>query len=334
MRTITLALLLSLALFGGKASAQSGLLDLAERGCRVAGYLEGYEWICYASELAGNVQELIAGFHEEMSVFGQDLFSSWLNDSLATIGTNVSTGQVTSVLSNLNSALQEGPAAFREAIREAVGDLRRASYRAPRSPRNSPDWWYEEAVRSNPNLAAGHGMLNARQDQLIETRGEASAVHDLNVRLAGEVASSTAMQDGMAKVLRPSIGGVGGGDAAKLEDAARTAVSSRAAIQSMTEGMANLMRHQAVFSGSISESLRVMAQQQTMTTWELQLAVNTLTQQLEMDIARERAALQAEINEDFEAGRQLGMTLEGMTQGTLAVLAPDTDALSLDRLGW
>jgi hypothetical protein len=334
MRTIAFTLLLNLALLGGHASAQSGLLDLAGQGCRIAGHMEGFEWICYAADLVNNVTDLITGLHGEMSAFGQELFSSWLNDSLAAIGTNLNTGQVAGVLGSLNNALQEGPAAFRQAIRDAVGNLRRAAERAPRSPRDSPDWWYEEATRSNPNLVAGHGILNAQQDQLIETRGEAAAVHEFNVQLAGQVAESTAIQDGMAQVLRPSLGGVGGGDAARLEDAARTAVSTRAAIQSMTEGMANLMRHQAVFSGSISESLRVLAQQQTMTTWELQLAVNTLTQQLEMEIARERAALQAEIYEEYEAGRQLGVTLGGMMEGTLSVLRPDADDLRFENLGW
>ena len=72
-----------------------------------------------------------------------------------------------------------------------------------------------------------------------------------------------------------------------LEDDVNTAVSTRAAIQALTEGVADMMRHDATFQSNLAESVKVLAQQQVMTNWELQLAVQTLTDQREKEIAED-----------------------------------------------
>ena len=128
--------------------------------------------------------------------------------------------------------------------------------------------------------------------------------------------------------------GASGGTAARLEDRARTAVSSRAALVVLTEGLADLMRQEAVFSGAIVEHLRVLSQQQVMTTWQLQLAVNSLSDQLAAEVARDQAALQRYVSRAFDEGRQLAHTFAHVSSEAGRVLEPDLGALAWESVGW
>ena len=292
------------------------------------------------------MNDLITDFHEECVDFGRELFGGWIEDALASIAQDTGLAELNGYFGQLDTALTEGPRAFREAVSKVIGDLRLSNRLKRQDPqvlierlkdpnrelRNYSDL-YDIAVQTNPNAVAADGILNSRQDQLLETRAEA-AVHDLNTKLAEQVADATKMQDAAAQVLAPSVGGLGGGDAAKLEDAARTAVSSCAAIQTLTEGMANLMCQQATFSGDISENLRVLTQQQVMTTWELQLAINTLTEQMNADVAKEKAELEAQLAREYDAGTELAESLRNTAAGTTVVLSPNLDVLEFGSLGW
>ena len=340
-------LLLSLCLLfplNTQARAQS-LLDLFEIGCSELGIIEGYEWICKAGDLANNIDEFLRGIHEDFVGFGRELFDDWIEDALATIAEKFGLSDLNNLFDDLDRALSEGPAKFREAIRDAVADLRLSNRAARKDPVelieeikkgevNDYGVLYDIAVQTNPNIVTAEGIINARQDQLLETRAEAAAVHELNTKLAEEVADSSTMQDAVAQVLQPSIGGLKGGDAAQLDDAARTAVSSRAAIQVMTEGIADLMRQQATFSGNLSDSLRVLAQQQVMTTWELQLAIATLTEQMNAEVAKEKAAIEAQLAREYDAGIELAESMATMAEGTAASLSPKFEELEFRKLGW
>lgn len=342
-KTVIISLMICLSFL--PVSKAQNLLELFELGCTELGFLEGYEWICKAGDLADGVNEFLQSFHEDFVVFGQTLFDDWMEDALASIAEQADLADLTTLFDDLDDALAEGPVAFREAISEAVAAIRLSNRTERQNPVdlinmieageiNTYSVLYDIAVQTNPNVVAAEGIMNARQDNLLESRAEAAAVHELNTQLAEQIATSTSMQDAVAQVLEPSIGGLGGGDAAQLDDAARTAVSSRAAIQVMTEGLADLMRQQATFSGYLSDSLRVLTQQQVMTTWELQLAINTLTEQMNTEINQEKAAIEAQLARDYDSGIELAESLKSVALGTAATLSPDLDTLEFESLGW
>ena len=87
------------------------------------------------------------------------------------------------------------------------------------------------------------------------------------------------------------------------------------------------MRQDAAFSGATIEHLRVLSQQQVLTTWQLQHAVSVLVSEQERQIARERARLQTRLAQQSELGRQMGETLSGVAQGVTGVLEADTTDL-------
>jgi hypothetical protein len=335
-RTVCLLLLI---LGMGGASAQSGLGDLAQQGCTYAqdaadliGIQEGFEWICYASDLIQKVEATLTTFHEELGALGGEVLRPWLQDAFASVADEVGAGELEGVFADLERVLTEGPGAFRQAVEDAVDRvLALRDSKAP--PPGSPDARIETAF-NHPNLAAGETILRAQEKRALTARAEAAAAHDLNAQLAGEVAASTGAQDAVARILEPSVGGLGGGDAAQLEDAVRTATSTRAALQALTEGVADMMRHEAVLSGTMVEHLRTLSQQQVMTTWELQLAVNTLVEQREAEIAEERAALQAQIDASYEAGEEIGQAISSLAGAAATTMTPDTESLSLGALGF
>ncbi len=333
MRHLNRKLALMILLFTLVPSkAQSNLFDL-EGACQMFAP-DLCAWITYASDLAASVRDLIGNFHQEFVQFGEELFSNWLKDALSTVSIGVDAQALEAAFAGFEEIVRRGPSAVRDEIRRVVNNLTLLRLTNQNAPQYSPDWWYEQAISANPNLLAAELASSTQEGQAAAAKIEAAAVHDLNVKLGATLAESTATQDAMAKVLNPSIGGVGGGDAAQLEDAVRTATSTRAAIQVLTEGIADLMRHEAVFSGNLQETLKVLAQQQVMTTWELQLAVQTLVEQREEEIAVARAELQARINQEYEAGEQLGSALEGLVGSTLPLLRPDVSHLNMEALGW
>ncbi len=266
-----------------------------------------------------------------MAAFAQDLFDTWFSDSLRTLGANLPGAAIDGALQELQNAITEGPDVFRAKVREVMDELRLSNRSAPRAPENTPDWWLEQATRANPNLAVGEARNEQRIAELATMNAEAHAAHAMNEALAKEVSESTASRDAMTAVLGlPTVSGVPNpnpGTANKLEEKAKLANSTRTALVYLTEGLADLMRQDAAFSGATIEHLRVLSQQQVLTTWQLQHAVSVLVSEQERQIARERARLQTRLAQQSELGRQMGETLSGVAQGVSGVLAADTTDL-------
>lgn len=310
-------------LSGGAAKAQQvDFLNLARQLCQTA----NQEWVCHALQLPGQVEGLMGSFHGDMANFGRQLLNSWLRDAVGTLGARIDSQQLAAVVDQLSLAITQGPAQLRQAIEQAVGDLRLSNLLAPRSPQHSPDWWGEQAELVNPNLAIAGEVIRRRQEQAVIVQTEAAAVQEANLQLAREVQEATAAREAVARVTLPQAGA-----AAQLESRARTATSTRAAIVHLTEGIAELMRQEAVFSGTIIEHLRVLSQQQVKTTWQLQLAVNALTEELSAEAQRNQAAMQQRIRTAYSEGERLGQTFRSVGQQLAPVMRPNN---RLDELRW
>lgn len=317
-------------LIGSMGRAQT-LSDVFGTACTTVGGTGGFEWICTAGQLVNNVEELVTSLHGDMAAFAQDLFESWFSDALSTLGSKLGGAEIDAALQELNDAIAEGPAAFQAKLREVVNALQLANFLAPDPPKNSPDWWFGRATRSNPTLTIGEAENKIAEKHLIIAEGEARAAHKMNEALARGVSESTASREAMAAVLgMPSVPGVPNpneGTAAELEERARLANSTRTALVYLSEGLADLMRQEAAFSGVIVEHLRVLSQQKVMTTWQLQHVVSTLVREQERAIAEARARLELHIARQYEEGRTMGQALSGIAQGIVTTLDADTSSL-------
>ena len=273
----------------------------------------------------------MTSLHGDMADFAQDLFDTWFDDALRTLGANLPGKDIDKALKDMSDALADGPAAFRAKVREVLDNLRLSNRTAARAPKDTPDWWLEQTTRANPNVAIGEARGEQRVAELAAMNAEARAAHAMNEELAQQVSESTASRDAMANVLGtvniPNIPTPNQGTAAELEENARLANSTRTALVYLTEGLADLMRQDAAFSGAIIEHLRVMSQQEVMTTWQLQHAVSALVGEQERQIARERARLQTRLAQQATLGQQMGDALTGVAGGVEEVLEGDVTEL-------
>ena len=339
-RYIALSVGILTSLFPGPARAQvlPGLPEVpalpnpgevGEDLCNAAG--DVCDWIGYALSLATQLQGLMDEFHGEITGMGEDLYgeaTGWLKDSLASVSLGVDTEQVEAAFADIEQAIKEGPSALREATRASVRTLTRQRYAGQDAPADSPDGRFEEMTRTLPNVAAAEVVSAVEQEETAALKAEAASVTETSWKLGAVAQQNTAGADTATTVLAP------GGDADTLEDDVNTAVSTRAAVQALTEGVADLMRHNATFESNLAESVKVLAQQQVMTNWELQLTVQALLDERENKIAEERARMQLEINGLYEESEQLtGQFADVVTAGA-HLLTPDTSSLDPGALGW
>lgn len=262
---------------------------------------------------------------------GEDLYgeaTGWLKDSLASVSMGVEAEQVEAAFADIEQAIKEGPSALREATRASVRTLTRQRYANQNAPANSPDGRFIEMTRTLPNVAAAEVVSAVEQEETAALKAEAASVTETSWKLGAVAQQNTAATDTAMTILAP------GGDADTLEDDVNTAVSTRAAVQALTEGVADMMRHNATFESNLAESIKLLAQQQVMTNWELQLTVQALLDERENKIAEERAQMEMEINGLYEESEQLtGQFADVVTAGA-HLLTPDTSSLNPGALGW
>lgn len=320
---------------------RSTLIQVADAVCDFSSYTgnwigaDNVDWICYVGRLPLDAHDLLDGLHNELAEFGKELLEDWLADALSTVGNRVDASEIETALDHVRDAMREGPRELRAAVRDAVEQMFVSNMNAPRAADFSPAWWGEEARRQNPNIAMSEMHAEKRRLRAAEARTEAAMAHEASLELAEQVGDAQGTQEAVMEVLRPEVpGGPNPGTAAQLEDRARTATSTRAAIQALSEGIADLMRQDAVFSGAMIEHLRVLSQQQVYTTWQLQLAVNSLTEQLEDEVSKRQFALRQRISRAYLEGDATGQSFKSFSDDLGVTLNPNFDHMSWDDVGW
>jgi len=304
--------------------------QIGEDICNAAGNV--CDWIGYALSLAEQLQGLMDEFHSEIAGMGDDLYgeaTDWLNDSLSTVSMGVDTGVVEQAFANIEQSLKEGPSSLRTALRMNLRTLTKSRLANDEdAPKDSPDGRYNETVRTIPSVAAAEVVSALEQEEAALIKAESAGINETSFKLGAVVQQNTAAQDTARNILAP------GGDADSLEDDVNTAVSTRAAIQALTEGLADTMRHDATFQSNLSETVKALSQQQVMTNWQLQLTVQSLIDEREAEIASAQAEVEAEINNIYEESERVTGQFQGVITSGAGLLTPETATLNPATLGW
>lgn len=303
--------------------------QIGEDICNAAGNV--CDWITYALSLAEQLQGLMDEFHGEIAGMGDDLYgeaTGWLKDSLSTVSMGVDLGVVQNAFTNIEQSLKEGPSALRTALRENIRTLTANRLQSENAPIDSPDGRYNEVVRTIPSVAAAEVVSALEQEEAALIKAESAGINETSFKLGAVVQQNTAAQDTATTILAP------GGDADSLEDDVNTAVSTRAAVQALTEGLADTMRHDATFQSNLSETVKALSQQQVMTNWQMQLTVQALLDDREAEIASAQAEVEAEINTIYEESERVTGQFERVVTSGAGLLTPDTGTLDPAALGW
>ena len=225
-------------------------------------------------------------------------------------------GELEGFVDDITTALREGPEELNKVLQEKLDEIRNEAFAD--SPNNykpqSPDWWSEYARRANPNLTAAEAVTTDQKLTLLERSIQTEAAYEKAAELAETAATFNAVTQKVNEVLgTPMLGpidGLGDGEAQQLRDDATTAVSTRAGVRYLTEGIATLMEQQATYNGDISSKLTIQIQQQALTNHQLNVLARTLAEERLSEMAQARAELQAEIESDYDRGEQVSETLD------------------------
>jgi hypothetical protein len=279
--------------------------DFLNQACGI----EGLAWVCEARALVLSVQTITEDILEDFQAFANSNFERFLQDGLEYVATQLDLGDVQTFVDDITAAIREGPEEMQAVLQERLDEARQEAFadNPNNYPPQSPDWWSEYARRANPNLTAAEAVGTDQRSLESEAASEKSR------ELAETAATFNAVTQKVNEVLgTPLVGqidGLGDGEAQQLRDNATTAVSTRAGIRYLTEGIATMMEQEATYNQDISSKLTIQVQQQALTNHQLNMLARTLAEERMSEIAIAKAELQAEIEADYERGEELATTL-------------------------
>jgi hypothetical protein len=295
-------------------------------------------WVCEARALVLNIQTVTEDIFNDFEVFAETNFERYLQDGLEVIVSQLGFDEVQGFVDDITNAIREGPEELAATLQEHLDEARNAAFTD--SPNNyspqSPDWWSAYARRANPNLTAADAVTTDQGLELLERSMQSEAANEKAKELAESVATFNAVTQKVNEVLgTPVLGqidGLGDGEAQQLRDNATTAISTRAGIRYLTEGIAGLMEQEATYNQDISSKLTAQIQQQSLTNHQLNVLARTLTEERMTEMAQAKAELQAEIEGDYERGEALVQTLTTTEQWMTSFFTRDI-ATTLDVPG-
>jgi hypothetical protein len=295
-------------------------------------------WVCEARALVLNVQSIAEDIFNDFEVFAESNFERFLQDGLEVVVSQLGIGEVQGFVDEISNAIREGPEELTATLQDHLDEARNAAFRdTPNNyPPQSPDWWSAYARRANPNLTAADAVTTDQGLALLERSMQSEAANEKSKELAESVATFNAVTQKVNEVLgTPVLGqipGLGDGEAQQLRDNATTAISTRAGIRYLTEGIAGLMEQEATYNQDISSKLTAQIQQQSLTNHQLNVLARTLTEERMSEITNAKAELQAEIEGDYERGEALAQTLT-TTEGWMTSFFTRDIATTLDVPG-
>lgn len=203
---------------------------------------------------------------------------AWWEYAVPQISTVLGRSEVDGVLSYLLSMAGRVPSTISGWIQALVNQILGQASSSP-SPGTASES-LKKVAELNPAIRRGERGSLGRQVQAVRLVAESEAVQNQTEEIANQLASSTATDDAAAAAME---------NADRLQQSVMDAQSSRALLQYLGEGIADLMRQQATFPTIIARHLAALSQQQALSNRELQLVVTALAQQL-LDQERERRA--------------------------------------------
>ncbi len=328
--------LVCLCLLIPTTNAKAQLDQIIRDACGFAGNIQGYEWICTVKALSGQVEGLMENIVVDFEDFAKQQFEYFLTDALGAVSDSMGLAQVDQFVQGISDAIRTGPQEIRtllagqmENFRNQVFNRHKGQYRP-----YSPDWWYEVAREVSPNLRAADAIEKNRSVRFVEQTIES----EVNTQKTQDIAQTVAELSGAAEITdkvmgNPILGAVGfnGGDANNLRDSARLAISTRAGIRVLTEGIAAYMEQSAGYNQEIATMLQAQTQVQALTNYQMSNLVNTLTQEALTNIADRQAQIQSEINATYERGQDTAVNLRRVGRVAETMMGEDANQIPMVR---
>ncbi len=243
-------------------------------------------FLCTARDIVNHAVETIQGLNQDLTNYANRAANGLLDSAATAFGDTLGLNAVNAGMQNIKTIVTNTTGQARAALEKSIDGLfarsvRNLFARDPQRPLSDPKNLGALARMMSPEAASTAIELEQRQQGLLKMQGNASITLNQARARAAELAGNRSATELNALVNTPITG-----RAASLEQRVGAAVSSREAIQRMTEGIADVMSTIATANSQVNASIASLAEQNVYTLQELQSLV-------ELESQKELANLEA-----------------------------------------
>ena len=254
-------------------------------------------FLCTARDIVNDGVNTITGLNQDLSSYANRAAGGLLDGAVTAFGETAGLDTVNAGMRSIRAIVGNTTGQARAALEQSLDGLYKQSVRNlfavdKSRPLSDPRNLGALARMMNPEAAVTAVQIEARQKGVLELQGNAAITLNQARASAAKLAGNRSATDLNALVNTPVTG-----LAASLESRVGAAVSSREAIQRMTEGIADVMSVMATSNSQVTAHIAAMAEQNVYTLQELQSLVELESQkELAQLEASQRAAETAMLN--------------------------------------
>ncbi|MGL4611999.1 MAG: hypothetical protein ACRCYY_20365 [Trueperaceae bacterium] len=258
-----------------------GVLENIPLGLEVP---EELTWLCATVPSIDRAANLAQGFLNDVNGFTNQTMNDSLRKLGDAMGWQVGDTDVQTLIDDAMTNVQDGVFSAKGVAGQVLSQLHQAVLnRDDLTPANATEAEAEMAdvLENTPSYTMQQlQSVEIHQDNILRSAQAVDVVSQAKT-LAASAAARGDEQQLLLRVTNPAhaIPGNPGGTADEAEDAAFAAVSSRAAIQAGVEADADFMRQMATSTVNTTQALKEQAYQQTLTTQQLGLLVESIGEQ-------------------------------------------------------
>ncbi len=257
-------------------------------------------WLDWIWQLRTQIDQLVLVIERIRDALATSV-NGWWQQILPQVAHDLKLADLQPVLDMLRETMTQLPADLRRWFEALLARVQAQAIQVPEP--GSTDDSFRRVVSLDPRLREAERHSVARQANAASFLALSELVQQSTDTIADKVAHSTATVHSAQQALR---------DADSLTRSVAGAQSSRALLQYLGEGLADLMRQNATLSGIVSQHLAALSQQEALSTRDLHIIVSLLAQDV---LAQE----QARRGQAAAAQEALRMLAEGYSQSLVAV---------------
>ena len=298
------------------------------QACTYAGNIQGFSWLCSIQWLIMRYEYLQKYLAQDLVQFAKGLAVDLVRTQLGALAGKLGLTKIDQAVNQLYQWSLSFPANLQLRVRQLVGQLtldKLWAWVTGRSdgPQGSPTQLVQQATRGHPNLAAAKLVNEGVQETVANIAIRAAAYQEHNAVQVEQQANDA--KEGQDQYIANLMGNPLAGKQGlidQIKEKAKTADSTRAAVQYLTEAVADLIGAQAQGLMMVADRLDQMLQQQVMTTSQLSDTVQLLALEQNRKAQEFEAALEQEMAAAYEEGEQAAEVLNAGQQALFQSAGP------------
>ncbi|MGL4611292.1 MAG: hypothetical protein ACRCYY_16725 [Trueperaceae bacterium] len=240
-------------------------------------------WMCATIPSVDRAANLAEGFLNDVNGFVNQTMGDSFGKLGEALGWQVGDTNLQALFDDALGNLQDGVFSAKGVAGQVISQINQAMYADnDLAPANATE--AEQRIADTLERTPSHTMqqmqgVAVREDNILRSAEAVDVVNQAKT-LAATSAARGDEQQLLLRVTNPAHAAGGqGGTADEAEDLGFAAVSSRAALQASVTAQADYMRQAAVSTGNMTQALKEQAMQQTLTTQQMGILVDSISEQ-------------------------------------------------------